>query len=73
MGMLVTVLGPRRRLRLARVGMLMMRVFMRMLMRVGKRVVLMGVGMFHHGHLLPIEIQGCPNLDIAHDALFHNA
>ena len=43
MGVLVAVLGPRRRLSLPWVGMMMMRVVMRMLVRVGERVVLMGV------------------------------
>ena len=43
MGVLVTVLGPRRRLRPPWMGMLMMRIVMRMLVRVGKRVMLMGV------------------------------
>jgi len=53
-GVGMTVLGARRRLILPRVGMLVMRVIMRMLMRVGKRVVLMGMGMLRHGRLLPV-------------------
>ena len=73
MGMLVTVLGPRRRLRLARVGMQMMRVVMRMLMRVSKRAVLMAVGMVRHTDLLPIKIQGAQSPFVPHEALFHNA
>ena len=51
---LVTVLAPRRRLRLPWVGVLMVWVVVRMLVRVGNRVVLMGVGMVRHGDLLPI-------------------
>ena len=54
MGVLVPVLAPGRWLRLPWVGMMMMRVVVRMLMRVGEGVVLMGVRMVRHKNPLPI-------------------
>ena len=52
MGVLVTMLAPRPRRRLSGVGVLMMWIVVRMLMRVGKRLVLMGVRMIRHGYFL---------------------
>ena len=54
MGVLVTVLGPRPQLRLSRVGVLMMWIVVRMLVRVAERFVLMRVRMVRHGDFLSI-------------------
>ena len=71
MGVLVTVLSPRPQGSLPRVGVLMMWIVVRMLMRVGKRLVLVGVGvrMIRHGDFLSIRIDRRPRLFVAHETL----